>query len=541
VPDSIRSLARFLVVLAVAALAAMPAIVPAQFFPIYDQDERLGAPGDNETHVAWPFYSRRETSDTLTLGLHPIYSIFRKDETGERGVDVLYPFFNYRYWPRTRGSTDKHRSYLLPIYYQRTEQRERGEQFDRLLVPLWFQGDHADGGKYRILFPLIWYAHQARLPVPLFPPRPVTFAAVFPIAGNIKGYWNHDNIRFFLWPLFVHSSKGTGEDFSEIYSFVWPITGIYKGPKVSGFRLWPLFAYAKREGEFERAYWLWPLGHYRKGRIADSDDRQQNILMFLPFYAKFHRDNVKLDAVIPFYAKLSVGDRTVHGYFFGLYNVEENSRTGIRERRWLWFVVRSRKALEGHEPDPDRTTGGGVFPFYTRVSNDSRVSKNIIWPLHVYRWNKRADHEYKRHYYVPVYARAAKNYDDGSMSVNQYFFPFFRRVERRTGETYSSAIHLFPYSWFEPLDRNWAPLWTFWEKETDIVEETMRVRWFKNAWKFERAADGSERKKINLLLFTQETTHDAMGAKTGSTRFLFGLVGRHRDPDLRTELFWMKF
>lgn len=524
----------------------LPASGYAQLFPFYDEDT-IYTDEDydgREVFAMYPFYEERYTSNTSLLAIHPLFSRERETDTQNLDFDILWPLFNYRYRPDRGGVKNYRRGFLFPIYYNRKETRFNSENSDIFLLPIWFQGDQGTRGRYRILFPIIWYAYNARLAVPLFPPREQTFAAIFPLVGDFRGYWNRDRIAFFLWPLLVYSSAGKGDDFNEVYSFLWPIFGLHKGPKVSGFRIWPLYATVKKEGEFRRSYWLWPLGHYRKGRISKDNPEQEDVTLFIPFYAKFRRPNISLDMVFPIYGRLEVNDRVSHGYALAIYNRETNTRTKIREDRYLWFLIRDKTYLPGYtaeDADPNATVGGGFFPFYTRSKGPKRINKNIIWPLHTYRWSKYDEYTFERSYIIPFYSFKKRLFNNGEYAQSKFFFPFFRKSKTLSDQVSANYLHLFFYGKAAPMDRNWAPLWTFWEMKEDLNTGEKTIRWFKNAWKYEHRPDGSTRRQANLFLFDYESIQEPGKPKTGHTRFLFGLVGKHREPELKTEILGFKF
>lgn len=457
-----------LLIASLCLLLLLPARAPAQAFPFYDREQDfLNEPQRRETWILYPFYSSEQTSSTLTRSLRPLYSWHQDLPTGNKDIDFLWPVFSHRYRPQTQAAKDRRATYLFPLFYQRSEERFGKDIFDRVILPFWFEGSQTNRGRYQILFPFFWYAYNAKMITPLFPPREQTFAAIFPLAGDFRGYWNRDRIRFILWPLFVHSSGGTGQDYNQVHSILWPIFGLYSGPRTSGFRVWPLFAWVEKEGEYKRCYWLWPLGHYRQGRIGKTNDGQQDVTLFIPFYARFRQPNVKLDMVFPFYGKLQVGDRVSKGYALALYNTDTNTRKGVREQRYLLFLIRRKTPLPGFDPakiPPDVTLGGGIFPFYTRTHNATKVSKNIIWPIHQYRYNQYQEFSYTRSYIVPFYSNRLRVYTNGKTVHSRFLFPFFRLKKTTNDDTRTNALHLFFYSDVESIDRLYAPLWSWWEK-----------------------------------------------------------------------------
>jgi len=209
---------------------------------------------------------------------------------------------------------------------------------------------------------------------------------------------------------------------------------------------------------------------------------------------------------------------------------------------WRW-----RSPLEGADPVEvaERTTlGGGVFPFHTYLEGAKSRRRTIVWPIYHKRWNKYDAYEFSRTYVIPFYSDKQWDYNDGTMRRSRYFFPFTRQVISRDGREQVNALHLWFHTAVEPVDRLYAPIWEFWRRDENPENGELSIRWFQNAHRYERHADGTERRRTNLLVYQRETMREGDGdLETASTRLFWGLAGLHRDPEhgRRVELLWMKF
>src|SRR5690606_36445943 len=233
-------------------------------------------------------------------------------------------------------------------------------------------------------------------------------------------------------------------------------------------RLWPLWSHVARENEFRRGYFLWPLGHYRKELTPEPGDKElDEMFLFLPFYGRVRDEKMDYDLVFPFCGRLDMEGRRVRGYALALYNENDNLRKGIREHRLLWFLIRWTsdiprevgEEVAGEEP-PDPMRGGGVFPIYLKRENESKLRETIAWPIYSRRVDEYEDYVLRRNYLLPFYGRRVTDFADGRESESGFLFPFYRWDETEEEKVYKSAPSLFPYSHSEPLDRNWAPVWS---------------------------------------------------------------------------------
>ncbi|MBI3599481.1 MAG: hypothetical protein HY097_02435 [Nitrospinae bacterium] len=82
-----------------------------------------------------------------------------------------------------------------------------------------------------------------------------------------------------MWPVYTN----VREDKTETTDIIWPIFSKTTGEKEDGFRIWPLFGYRDKEGEYSKRFFLWPLIYNNKTRLNTA--RPTEYKAFLPFYA----------------------------------------------------------------------------------------------------------------------------------------------------------------------------------------------------------------------------------------------------------------
>jgi len=526
----------------------------------------------------WPLFRIENTTESLTTALHPLFSWHKEHEGGRYDFHAVWPFLRRTYRPATFKGEQFKVFYLFPILYDGQGQVEGKPVSTRYLLPILYQGREGPHRHHFILFPFYWKARDARLIWPLFPQRPQTFYALWPIFGDFRGYWNRDRIQFLFWPLFVTSSKGRGKDQITIDSIVWPLTGFYSGKNVSGFRLWPLFSYVNKDDEWTRMYWLWPLGHHRTG-LASDGRTTQSMTMFFPFYGHMRSAGFDYDLLFPFYGRLRSGKRTSTGYALAFYNTDHSERSGVIEHRLLWFVVRWRTRVE--EPEREKPTeetaapktadlevrpagrapaegdtakgatsegtsagrkagekspptGWAVFPLYGSMKSDQSIRQFALWPLYSRKWDRAKEFEFDRHYFVPFYSSQERRWNDGALSRSSFIFPLFKSSLRRDGASHCHALHLWWYDSLDGLDRNYAPLWTIYENNSYARTGVRRWSLMKHLYETETRADGERRSAFNMLLFSGDFTpnHEKVS-------IAWGLLGYEREQSKRSlRLLW---
>jgi hypothetical protein len=93
----------------------------------------------------------------------------------------------------------------------------------------------------------------------------------------------------------------------------------------------------------------------------------------------------------------------------------------------------------------------------------------------------------------------------------------------------------------DKIDRLYAPLWTWWERQHNTETGAVTTRVFKNMSIYELRPDGAYKRQFNGLVadFREETT--TRGVKEGRTRLAFGAVTLSRkDRERRLALFGIR-
>lgn len=586
------------VLLLLALLVAAPMVARAQggFFALFADDETtttVRAPRTpasipwrlppqprlddwsqtTDTWILYPLMRSMQSPTESTFAIYPLLSIHRDKRSGIQRIGVLWPLSTWSHQPEDFTARDRTSFTILPLWYSGSGTRKNGQAFEnRYLIPFYWQGHQAaigssPEGRYTLVLPFYWQAKDARLVTPLFPARRQNFFAIWPFYGEFRGYWNRDLIEWVMWPLFVRSVKGTGDDRLESIGVVWPVFHYYRGGNHKGGGVWPLFGMVNKKGETSRAYWLWPLGRRVVERDKSTGEVVSSTTLFIPFYGRVRSEKIRYDFAFPVYGDLQMAGRRSRGWGLATYMQDDNLRTGIRTHRVLWFIGRWTTRIpippqfqqDSQQPEgaPSMASppleGGGVFPFYINRRSATDIRRAIVWPFYTHRVDFDTASTSRRTYLLPFFVQQKKTWHattDAATSeekpeqtmLRRFYWPGYREWRDRNGERYRSAPHLFPYSRFEWLDRHWAPLWTVWSKREKADTGELAVRWFGGAFLKDVNAAGQTRRKLNLVVWSRETRSGPELAFQSRSRILGGLVTltRQADGSHETKWFWRR-
>jgi len=388
----------------------------------------------------------------------PLFSSITRRLPGgtEKRADFPWPLLTYDSRRSSDSSTYESRFMLTPIVWWRKKVTPTSFLTVKQILPVYFSSNQGEGRGYVVVFPFFWYGKNARVFIPFYSPRRQDFFGIFPFYGDFRGLWGRDRIRFYLWPLLTVSEK---EEMRAIH-FPWPFLGMYKDGGLKGAKLWPLAAYVKKPGDFERAFFLWPLGHYRKRFHPVSGEEIAKTILFLPFYAAIDMPHFTLRYYFPVYGKLQGANRVTTSYFFPLFSQTRDLKTGATETRILEFILRWRKG-------GDRSLFE-FFPFYSHDETDAKERSYVLFPLYTNYRDSDDKVEFTRRRLLPFYINKEKTWIDEKETDKQIIFaPFYGTFKERDDSQLFRIFWLFSYSPGGPVERNFAPLWTVFERRVD--------------------------------------------------------------------------
>jgi len=451
-------------------------------------ERRVGPGARSATHVSvpvpiqWPtpaavplpLVSAARDKDRRSFALRPLVAV--ESSPGKKRVEALWPIVSYR-----RDQDDRTLMVRPLFWYKR---RVRGGGVRREVDTDW------------CLFPFLWGGNDV---------REGKYFAVFPLCGVMKGQIGKKKITFALFPLWYSTVDARYRSFG----IAWPLIAYWRGKDQAGRRLFPFFGVNRREGRFDRRFWLWPFFSSWKTGLDTK----------LPGKARF---------VFPLYGRVTTEKRDKDGEL----------KPFRDQATFLWplfsyLKVADRNLEEIHTPWPfiglERADGLSVrklWPIYGERKSNDRRDKFVFWPLYrrsiwheeemehrwynvalifthrLYRWVDRDD----GYTLPPAWPESIKPIPDPRIAAGKH-------TPWRTGEP-GSEVHT----------RRWVLLWPLFHYKRD-EDKYVRFQFLSLFTHRSRAAETLYGPFYTLYRYERDET------KQKRESFLFGLFRHFRRPE----------
>lgn len=406
------------------------------------------------------------------LNLGPLLYIDRDEASGTKSIDALGPFISYKKTPDTKEYG------FRPVFYNYRDYSKDSTAFD-FLYPLMTHRTFEGDTKFQILEYLFYYSSDLRQSgfrehkYSLFPlvfgrkaENPDdSYFALFPIYGKLRNKFGKDEINFALFPLFLQTKEGGATN----SNFIWPFIGVYSGGGVTGGRLWPLYGYRGKEGDFEDEFALWPVYMHRE--------------------RDFYGEKLTSTALLPFYYGTDAPGRKQRTYLWPFINIIEDENKDVRRWDIPWpLVTFSRGSVHTNR----------VFPFYSRRLEEDYETGFVLWPALGYKKYVFKDYMRTKRTFALFILKDITDTplnENGRSAKAVHFWPLFSY--RTTPDGVSTFHFLSLIETFlpdnPPRQRNWSPFWQFavWRMDADgnqtssILWNTIRTERTKDKVKFE--------------------------------------------------------
>ncbi len=425
------------------------------------------ADGTVRERALGPLVERTRSPESSVTALRPLYAKTTDAESGWTRHEGLWPLAVVR-------TLDAHETAARIgfIYYRHAARGDDPNAWRLWVFPLYFQGRNARGQRH---------------------------AALFPLGGRIRAFLGQDEIDFFLFPLWLQTRVNE----VETTAVAWPFLSRTDGPGIRRRRVFPLYGVNRHQDRYTKRFVLWPV--WTQVRYTYPQTEGRAFLLF-PVYGQVRRVDQRSDLFLPPFIR-----------------IDRSERLRAVTAPWPFLRVRSGEI--------DEIT---VWPLYQTRHNPPLQSGYFLWPIF-------------RHFHV----------DRGTTSIRRRSALPFVQTETRTttGETESAVedsevtgrrIRLWPLADYrrqedrsrlrilalwptaaEAVDRNWAPLWTLAERQTDGASRDTEI-----LWGLFRRRERSEGVRYTSIFPLIEWEQSEDGTRRWS--LLKGLIGSRRGPTSRS-------
>jgi hypothetical protein len=381
-----------------------------------------------------PFYADVQTPEGSFFAVRPFYSRAVTDEQGQV-QDFLWPLYSRKEFKNEQSSRT-----LLFRYKHTFHDGENPARYRNWVLPVWFHGRDANGQRY---------------------------LSVFPLGGTLNEFLGRDEITYVLFPLYGKSRIND----VKTTSVLWPIYSHTRGEGIQRDRVFPLYGKSVLENKYEKKFVLWPF--WTSADYFYPGDSGRSWILF-PLCGRANLDKERTLWVVPPLFRFTEGERQSRTWcpwpFF-------QKVTGPRENRLYFWPIWGEK--ETHKS----RRAFALWPFLWSLQNEEREAtrtRRMALPV----WF--SDH---------LVAHPADDVPATTVSDYWKIWPLMSYC-REEKTTRFRMLELWPLRNSPPVERNWAPFWTLYQKSS--VEGVVRrdALWF--VWNSE-SEPATGRKEWSLL------------------------------------------
>ncbi len=285
-----------------------------------------------------PFYESLVAPDGATFeAWRPVYSTSVDGERWRK--DYLWPLYT------KKGFMDEQYSRFLFFGFS-TDFSTDTDRHRTWVIPFYYQGTSAQGDNY---------------------------LAIFPLGGSIYEFLGRDKVSFVLFPIYGKSH------INDVHTttVLWPIGSKTSGSRIERFRVWPLYGTSSLENEYDKKFVLWPIYTSVKytnernpgggfilvpiyGRIVT--ERAENYWLVAPFFRYMHSDEQWIvHAPWPF---IQLADGEMYKRIFWPLYGKKHLGTLTRQY-WLWPILWNNKTEYARHEQRRRK----VIPFFASTTD----------------------------------------------------------------------------------------------------------------------------------------------------------------------------
>lgn len=371
---------------------------------LYSEDEEKEG---RETDVLGPLFTYRQDAQEKDLAFRPFF-YWKKEDGKYTLLEYLYPLGKYK-------QTEKEvESYFIPFFSSRRDLTEEAKKKKERGFLLAFWGETEKGEPY---------------------------GGFFPIYGKLRKRFSKDELNFFLWPIYSDSREGE----NRTYNLFWPIFSYTEGGGREGFKVWPLVGRDRKENEYEKTFFLWPIFHFEKRHLY-TDDPTEITMVFPLYYSSTSAKRISRSVIWPFF------------------NYTYDEEDHYTQWDFPWPLLQWAKG--------DDKSIFRIFPLYGHKHWEERESGYILWPLYLY--DRQDDEGYQK--VINRYLLLSKDQtevwkDEGKRAKILRIWPLFYYSLKKEGTVQFYFPALIPLD-NEGYERNWGPLLRLYEYRKNVGGES---------------------------------------------------------------------
>lgn len=373
------------------------------------------------------FEYRAGTNGCHLMAFRPLYS--REHDFAERKLvqDVLWPVWFGKTWD---DSANQWR-FLVAVSWRDDDVNDPHARYSFQVVPFYFQGRNDAGQPY-------W--------------------ALFPLGGTIRDFLFYDEVSFWLFPLFGRTRVG---DLPGWFC-LWPVIVRNHNAKVDRFRVFPFYGYSRRGDDFEKYFVLWPIWNY--ARYGYSGASGTGYMLF------------------PFFGHVALEDQTSWMFLMPFFRFSRGEKLNQTYAPWPFVQVSHGMAEQTY-----------FWPLWGRKTSPGRTYEFIVWPvcMRTRQFSKHNDRE--RRWVLPFVYFTDEDQKLPAPGIKRHgrkIWPLFTWQEENN-HSLLRAPTLFPFRDRVHIDRNYAPFWTLYQRETTPEAMEQEALW--GVFRHRRDADGNRR------------------------------------------------
>lgn len=463
------------ILMAVAVAAVSASVGPARALP------SARAPGASAavTEFDWgPFASRLHDLDG-SVRLRAAGPIFERTVGSGTNLTAVRPAFAACAMPGVRRF---HWDVVWPLWESR---RLDGEYSARFTVA-WYKRYQADNPRSPYRLWVLPFYFQGRAD------DGRGYAAVFPFGGRMDVLGR--DVRFAMFPLW---SKCRVND-AVTTDWMFPIYSETTGPNVHRWRIFPFYGNARQRGYFTKRFVMWPF--WNQVRYTYPRSTGTGWILW-PLCGHMNVTDQQSWMVLPPLIRWSRGQQ-------------------LDYLQAPWPLVQAKSG---------RTSQLYIWPLFGRRQRAGVDSSFVAWPIFQRERIDEGSVVLRRYWVAPIvhYATRRDRYAPPGQDLREQALKIWPLAGmKRTGDAGRvRALELWPARDFAVIERNWAPLWTLFERRWDGDASETEFLW----GFFRRSVRGDEAARTSLFPLVEWSGDRREGADRSSWSLLKGLVGSERD------------